>query len=170
MTIVCIFVFIMSTFSLAGSIACTRIIYEQDIEKIELLQQVFYKAYYYTYDEETTIFTVYNTDKNLIGYAFIIEAEGYEDRIEILVGLKDAETLSGISILYSRECFEENAMPGPIINFDDFSLQFVGLKIEDCYTQLRGGDVDGITKATISSNVITDAVRKASEEKIKLIS
>ncbi len=156
-------------FSFVGSMACTTIIYEQDIEKVEMLQQVFNNANYYTYNTEGDLYTVYDTDKTQLGYAFIVVAEGYEDRIDILVGLNDAETLKGISILYTRECFGENGLRGPVINFDDFNTQFNGLKIEECYTKLRGGVVDGITRATISTNVITDSVREASLEKVKLI-
>ena len=50
--------------------------------------------------------------------------------------------------------------------------QFIGLKIEDCTLSRYGeggGQVDGITGATVSSKAVIDIVREAALEKVKSI-
>lgn len=138
-----------------------------DQQTLEMLREIFSKADYYIFDEDTEIYTLYNSGRNEIGYAFYAEGWGYRSEIVILVGLEDKETIEGITVVSQ---YEDYAYWYMLVNRDFFS-QFVGLKIEDCALKLYsgGGKVDGVTGATVSSKAITDSVKKAALEKVKYL-
>lgn len=116
------------------------------------------------YEFKDDIYTLY-TDGNKIGYAFLATGNGYGGEISILVGLEDAETLKGIMIL------SHNETPGlgARITESDFTDRFIGLNIDDIALRQEGGQIDGLTGATISSKAVADAVRETAMEKVKLI-
>ena len=123
-------VFVISVSMLVTSESITRAVLEskQDQETLELLQGIFPKANFYTFDEDTEIFTLYNNGRYEIGYAFYGEGYGFSYGLVVLIGLEDKETIRGIVITSHHETraywekLEEN----------NFFEQFNGLKIEDC--------------------------------------
>jgi len=157
---------------LLGLTGCQTPILEQDQETVEMLQNVFYEASYYQYDEEAETYTVYNTNKKQIGYAFYAEgmgvyippAEGEEKiggPIIILVGLEDKETIKGIFVI--SHC--ETVGVWDLLVKKNYLNQFEGLKINDAYFTSSGGQVDSITGATLSSTLVLNTVRETALEK-----
>jgi len=79
--------------------------FQQDAEVLTLMQQVFPNAQYFTYDEKTKIYTLFDNNRNKIGYTFYGESMGYRSKIIVLVGIKDKETIENIIVISHRECF-----------------------------------------------------------------
>jgi RnfABCDGE-type electron transport complex G subunit len=116
------------------------------------------------YDFENDLYILY-ADGDKIGYAFLAAGAGYGGEISILVGLEDAETVKGLIIV----SHQESPGIGSRITESDFTDQFVGLNINDVALKQDGGQIDGLTGATISSQAVVDAVRETAMEKVKLI-
>ena len=74
-------------------------------------------------------------------------------------------SVKGIEIL----SHSETPGLGARITESDFTDQFVGLNIDDISLTQDGGQIDGLTGATISSQAVVDAVRETAMEKVKLI-
>ncbi len=153
------------------SAGCNTLVLESDTETVTKLQGVFPETGYYTYDEENAIYTVYDTNKSRAGYAFNARGTGYSGSIHILVGLEDKETIRGIVILSHDEYASDpfGAGPGDKLYGTELSNQFIGLDIDDCALTKEGGQVDGLTEATVSCKAIVDAVRETALEKVELI-
>lgn len=149
---------------------------DSEQETVEALQAVFDEASYYQYDDETEIYTVYDTHKSQIGYAFygegmgegIAPAEGlekYPGPIIIMIGLKDTETLEGIFVV----SHSETEMFWELLIRADYIDEFSGIKIEDVRFERFGGQVDGNTGATLSTNLVLNTVKDAIQEKLPYI-
>jgi Na+-translocating ferredoxin:NAD+ oxidoreductase subunit G len=110
------------------------------------------------------IYVIYN-DKNVIGYAYLAQGNGYGGTIEILVGLEDETTIKGISII----THSESPGLGSRITEDSYLEQYNGIKIQDTDMSSSGGKIDAITGATISSTAVANAVRTTALEKVKEI-
>jgi hypothetical protein len=119
---------------------CNTTLLYDDIETIDLLQNVFDEAQYYTYNDETGIYDVYINHKNKIGYAFYAEGMGEEvmtsdggkiaGPIIILVGIKnDKETISKIYVIEQNESY----LFWKLLITENYLDQFIDLKIEDAY-------------------------------------
>jgi Na+-translocating ferredoxin:NAD+ oxidoreductase RnfG subunit len=138
-----------------------------DQETLEMLKGIFPKASFYVLEDD--IYIIYNNGRNEIGYAFYAEGRGFVGKMVILVGLEDKETIKGIIVVshYESRGYWERLVKN---NFLD---QLMGLKIEDCYLKKKygegGGQVDGVTGATVSSKAVVDIVREAALEKIESI-
>ena len=174
-----IFICIAAIFpiSIAVLSGCSNINYLQDEQNINLFQNVFSEAKYYTYDDVSEIYTLYNNSKKQIGYLFYANGMGeaidgkqfgtkLPGPIVILVGLEDTETIHKIFVISHSETygFWEYLVKRNYFN------QFEGLKIEDSYFIEAGGEVDSISGATISSKLVLNTVRIATLEKVKYIS
>jgi len=116
------------------------------------------------HDFEDDIYILY-ADGDKIGYAFLALGAGYGGEISILVGLEDAETIRGIIIV----SHQESPGIGSMITESNFTDKFVGLNIDDVALRQEGGQIDGITGATISSKAVIDAVRETAMEKVRII-
>ena len=136
-------------------------LHQQVIEKLE---GMFPKMTDSDYDFEDDIYILY-ADGDKIGYGFLAVGAGYGGKISILVGLEDAETIKGIIIV----SHQESPGIGSMITESDFTDKFVGLNIDDVALRQEGGQIDGITGATISSKAVIDAVRETAMEKVRLI-
>ncbi|MEM7816710.1 MAG: RnfABCDGE type electron transport complex subunit G [Candidatus Aenigmatarchaeota archaeon] len=119
-----------------------------------------YKDLYYAFDK----------DKKLLGYIFISEGQGYQDKI-ILIGAltKDLTSLLGIEIVESKE----TPGLGAKINDLDFKKQFNNLKIDkpiECLKtkKLANYQVNAISGATVSSEsvvkIINNKIREIKEK------
>ena len=135
-------------------------------QTLEMLKQVFPEMSFYIPEDD--VYIIYNNGGGKIGYAFYAEGIGYGGKMVILVGLEDKETIKGIMVVSQ---YEDHAYWYRLVDSNFFS-QFIGLKIEDCALKRYGGvggQVDGVTGATISSRAIVDAVRETALEKVKSI-
>jgi electron transport complex protein RnfG len=154
----------------------TRVQFMEDQQTLEILSAVFPDIGFYSFEEDSAIYTVYNSGKNKIGYAFYAEGMGAEvpmteggrkvpGPIVILVGLEDKETINGIVVI----SHSETSWFWDLLIQKNYFAQFSELKIEAAYFKKDGGEVDGITGATLSSTLVLDTVREAAIEKVNLI-
>ena len=129
---------------------------------LSMLQGMFPEMSDYTLDNE-----IYVIKDNgiVIGYAYIATGKGYAGNIDILIGLEDAETVKGISIVKHSE----SPGLGARIVEDAYKNQYNDLKITDSDMTFNGGNIDSITGATISSRAVADAVRVTALEKVREI-
>lgn len=106
------------------------------------------------------IYVVKAGDKT-IGYAFIATGNGYGGPITILVGLQDANTVKGISIVAQTE----TKGLGSRVTLPEFTNRFAGKAITDILIKSDGGPIDGWSGSTISSKVVINAVRETALQK-----
>ncbi len=163
-------VIVIAVSLLVASESITRAVIEarQDQETLELLQGIFPEASFYIFDEDTEIYTLYNNGRKEIGYAFYGRSWGFNFNIVVLVGLEDKETIKSIVVTSQYETWSYWQM----LVRSNFFEQFIGLKIEDCYLSQvgeGGGQVDAVTRATVSSRGVVNAAREAALEKIEYL-
>jgi len=159
-----------SLLTLTQSLTRSELEAQQDKETLEMLRGIFPEASSYIFDEESGIYTIYDSGRKEIGYAFKGRGLGHEYYITILIGLEDKETIKGITVLSHRETLHIGGESDVIsLNITPLVDEFTDLKIADCYLKEDGGQVDGITGATVTSTTMVDTVRETALEKIKLI-
>jgi NosR/NirI family nitrous oxide reductase transcriptional regulator len=101
-----------------------------------------------------------NPNAQPIGIAFwttdlVPEEHGYHGPIHILVGLNMTGVLSGVVVAYDSEPYGYFSVEPP-----KFAVQFKGKTIHD---QFRvGGDVDAVSRASITINSAARAIRDSS--------
>jgi hypothetical protein len=98
----------------------------------------------------------------LIGYLFETpdlppEEVGYSAPIEVLVGLDLQGIITGIEILYYRESYK--SIRGDFLNTEGFPNQFADKTVGDGFRV--GRDIDGVSRATITSWAVARGVRNA---------
>lgn len=101
-------------------------------------------------------------EPELIGYLFETpdyppEEIGYSAPIEVLVGMDLVGELSGIKVLYYRESYK--SIRGDFLNSERFPNQFEGMSVSDGFRV--GRDVDGVSRATITSWATSRGIRNA---------
>jgi Na+-translocating ferredoxin:NAD+ oxidoreductase RnfG subunit len=153
---------------------CNTVILKSDPQVLTILKNIFPEVSYYTYNEETEIYIVYDSHRLIFGYAFYAEGmgarvpltEGGEKipgPIIILVGLENKETIRGINVIsHSETSWYWDALVQS--NYFD---QFDGLKIKDAYFIREGGNIDCVTGATLSSKLVLSTVREAVLRKVE---
>jgi len=111
---------------------------------------------------EDDIYMVYSNGAE-IGFAFRAVGKGYGGLIDILVGFENETTIKGVTIVSHLE----SPGLGARITESSFRDQFIGVNIADVALKQKGGEIDAVTGATISSRAVVDAIRAAAIEKIK---
>ena len=116
---------------------------------------------------EPPVYRAYKTDAaaaepELIGYLFETpdlppEEIGYSAPIDVLVGVDLNGTLTGIKILYYRESYK--SIRGDFLATERFPNQFEAKNVADGFRV--GRDVDGVSRATISSWAVARGIRNA---------
>jgi len=101
------------------------------------------------------------TAQDLLGYAFLTtdvvpEAQGYAGPIEMLVGIDPQGVITKVHVLSHSETSSY------MNKLDAFLEQFRGKGLNDAFE--LGKDIDGISRATITSTAITLAVSKSLKE------
>lgn len=101
-------------------------------------------------------------EPELLGYLFETpdlppEEVGYSAPIEVLVGMDLTGTLTGIEILYYRESYM--SIRGDFLNTERFPNQFEDKSVGDGFRV--GRDIDGVSRATITSWAVSRGVRNA---------
>lgn len=104
-----------------------------------------------------------NGSQELVGYLFETpdlppEEIGYAAPIEVLVGMDTKGVISGIQVLYYRESYR--SIRGDFLATERFPDQFEGKSIGEGFRV--GRDVDGVSRATISSWAVARGIRNAS--------
>ncbi|MFC1846630.1 FMN-binding protein [Chloroflexota bacterium] len=131
---------------------------------VDQMGDIFPNIVDWEHNEDIDIYTLFadieRTQK--IGYAFLATGAGYGGSISILVGLEDAQTVKGIIILSHIE----TPGLGSRITEPSFLNQFIGLNINNVALTQDGGQIDGLTSATISSKAVVNAVKETAMEKI----
>jgi len=107
-----------------------------------------------SFKEMDGFYAAYKDDK-LTGMVWKIEVPGYSSIINALVGVKPGNKLSGVEIVSQQET------PGLGANIEQrwFLDQFKDKKEEELKFRKDGGEIDGITGATISSRALVNGVR-----------
>lgn len=98
----------------------------------------------------------------LVGYLFETpdlppEEIGYSAPIDVLIGMDLSGTVTGIQILYYRESYR--SIRGDFLHTERFPDQFEGKTLEEGFRV--GRDVDGVSRATISSWAVARGIRNA---------
>ena len=147
---------------LAGTDDITRdqIEYQKQLKIENMLGSMFPNMSEYTLEDE--VYTIYDNGA-VVGYAFLAIGKGYGGKIDILVGLEDEEAIKGITIVSHKE----TPGLGARIIESSFTNEFAGVNIDDVALTKDGGEIDGITGATISSTAVVNAVKATAIEKVK---
>lgn len=115
--------------------------------------------------EQTTslIYQGLNDAGQIIGYAFVGEANGYGGVVRILVGV-DEQT----DQILQLKVLEHTETPGlgSKIENESFRNQFVGLKQSDSIK--LGEDIDVISGSTVSSQAVVEAVRQGFDDAVAI--
>ena len=95
----------------------------------------------------------------IIGYAFWTTElqpleRAYDGPIRMLVGLDTNATLTGVIVVEHHEPFGDFSIEPP-----QFAAQFVGKDVRDPFKV--GGDIDAVTRATITVTSATRAIRNS---------
>lgn len=130
--------------------------------------------------------------KELLGYAFRAEAQGYADLIVTMAGMDVQGKITGIKILQQNETpglgakinevlatktlwqaiKEQFSKKGKLPRLEQepwFCRQFPGKRIEDLIVtqEASGKNIQAVTGATISSEALTSSVREKAKQILK---
>lgn len=110
-----------------------------------------------------TLWEAVDSLNNFIGIAFRVFPQGYGGPIPITVGLDLEETITGIRIASAAEGLKETPGLGVKITEPDFTKQFIGKVVSNVNIRKDGGEIDGITAATISSRAVCSGIKNGVE-------
>jgi len=157
------------TLVLTDDVTRNNIDEQKNIEIQNSLSEQFPDMTSYVYDKDIAVYTIYSGDdsnpENIIGYSFESSGSGYGGTIDILVSLKDLETINGISIINHME----TPGLGARIVEPSFTDQFKDVLIQDVKLRKDDGQIDAISGATISSLAVVNAVQQTALEKVALL-
>ena len=105
---------------------------------------------------ESGIFEAYNEENDNIGTIYLVESKGYNDMIQLLVGIDNMGRITKVKILTH---LETPGIGSRIVDDVEFLEQFEGKNTEELVTDT--GSFDAISGATTSSNAVNDGVKKA---------
>ncbi|MBR4308474.1 MAG: RnfABCDGE type electron transport complex subunit G [Oscillospiraceae bacterium] len=92
------------------------------------------------------------------GYVVRLNASGFGGAIDLMVGVSEEGTVTGVSIISHGE----TASLGAECTREDFRAQFIGAQ-GDLKVTKDGGTIDALTGATVTSRAVTSAVQVALE-------
>lgn len=92
---------------------------------------------------------------DLIGYGAMAEVQGMQDVIMLAVGVDSDFVVTGVVVVSQKE----TATVGDKIQKDEwFVAQFAGVGLDGLALSSDGGQIDGISGATVSSEYVTTGV------------
>jgi len=172
----------------------SKIVEQKQKEEKEALREVMPEAKYFDpimQDGEILYFKAYTTDdkERLLGYAFRAQGQGYSSVIETMAAMDKKGKLTGIRILSQNETpglgarisevlatktfwqalvdiFNPQDKTDKVLTKPWFCEQFKGKKVKNLIVTKEATDknIQAITGATISSEALTNSVRKKAEE------
>lgn len=145
---------------LTDTVARPKIEWQKEQKIQRMLFEIFPNMTEHTLEGD--IYMIYSNGAE-IGFAFLAVGKGYGGLIDILVGLENETTIKGVTIVSHLE----SPGLGARITESVFTDQFVGVNIADVALRQKGGEIDAITGATISSRAVVEAIRAAAMEKIE---
>ncbi len=145
---------------LTGTIVRDKIEWQKEQKIQRMLYEIFPNMTEHTLEDD--IYMIYSNEAE-IGFAFLAVGKGYGGLIDILVGLENETTIKGVTIISH---LESPGLGARIIE-SVFTDQFIGVNIADVALKQKGGEIDAITGATISSRAVVDAIRATAIEKVK---
>lgn len=146
------------------------IIEDHKRKKVETtLRELLPEAYRFEEKEPKTLWIGYNKNEEMVGIVFKVAPRGYGGPIETMVGVGMDKKIKGIKIASPAEGLRETPGLGTRILEDWFQNQFIGKKKEAIALKKEGGELKGITGATISAKAVIDGVRKGMEKYISII-
>jgi electron transport complex protein RnfG len=113
-------------------------------------------------DEEGNPIVLYyrgvDASGNIVGYVVKRQQVGAQGMIELIAGVSaDYSSITGTQIMKHSE----TPGLGALIVDDGFKNQFTNIPVADLSLKSKGGQVDAITGATISSQAVVDALHGA---------
>lgn len=116
----------------------------------------------------------YGQDNNIVGYAFLANATGYNGTIKMLVGFD--KDISYITAIVPTEQAETPGLGAKILDVD-FKKQFENKLLEENLLSVKGivaeqaqeYEIAAITGATVSTDAVIVAVNIAKEEALMLL-
>ena len=110
--------------------------------------------------EETLYYRALNVDNSLIGYCFFREQSGSQNLITVAGGVDLNYTITGIKIMTHAET------PGLGAKIIEpwFTDQFKEVDESELMLSKKGGAIDTITGATVSSQAVIDAIQYKIDE------
>ncbi len=145
---------------LTDTVVRPKIVWQKEQKIQRMLFEIFPNMTEHTLEDD--IYMIYSNEAE-IGFAFLAVGKGYGGLIDILVGLENETTIKGVTIVSHLE----SPGLGARITESSFTVQFVGVNIADVALRQKGGEIDAITGATISSRAVVEAIRAAAVEKIE---
>ena len=112
-------------------------------------------------------YEAFDSERNLIGYAFKAGKRGYSSIIETMVGVTPGGEITNIKIMYQRETPGLGSKIEEVKKGDSqawFQAQFSGKTIDN----LDKG-IQAITGATISSKAVIDSVKEKASQVLQAI-
>ncbi len=107
-----------------------------------------------------TVWRGLGTSGETVGIAFKVFPKGYGGPIETLVGLNTDSTVAGIIVASPAEGMKETPGLGIKVTEDWFRNQFKGRHGDELLLKKDGGELDGVTAATISSRAVVNGVKE----------
>lgn len=92
------------------------------------------------------------------GYVVRLNAMGFGGAIDLMVGVSEQGSVTGVSVISHGE----TASLGAECTREDWRSQFVGA-VGGLQVKKDGGTVDALTGATVTSRAVTEAVNRAVE-------
>lgn len=111
-----------------------------------------------------TLWEAQDSAGNLVGIVFRVFPQGYAASIPITVGLDREGNITGIRIATAGEGMKETPGLGAKILESNFKDLFIGKAAPQVQLKQDGGEIDGITAATISSRAVCSGVKKGIEK------
>jgi len=108
-----------------------------------------------TVDGEDLYYEAYDGSGNLVGYGFIAEIPGLQDVMTVAGGMDLDFKMTYVTVVAQKET------PGigdKVQKQPEFTAQFKGVGPDGLALCSDGGQIDGITGATLSSKAVTDGV------------
>ena len=115
-----------------------------------------------TVDDEDLYYEAFDSSGSHIGYGFITETPGGKGGPMKIAGGMDLDLkMTGVLVLSQKDT------PGygeKVIDVPEFRESFVGVGLDGLTLKSEGGQIDGITTATLSSIAVTTGVREMVEK------
>ncbi len=141
----------------------------EPIDPADALAELFSEREYELNDEGDFEFYAAYADVakiEALGYAFVVEGEGFESNIKTLVAVNSEFVIEAVKILFQDETEDYGANVMQVRDGEEspwFQRQFVGKKLAAIALKDDGGEIDAITDATISSTAVTQSIAEGLE-------
>lgn len=143
--------------SLVNNITKDKIGGQQEIQLQESLKAVIPEAE--SFEDHDSYFEAYK-ENTLIGRVLKADAQGYSDVIKLLIGVDMDGKIMGVAVLSQSE----TPGLGANIEKEEFLSQFAGKTASQISLKKDGGEIDGITGATISSRAVVYGIKESLAE------